>query len=130
VIIYTAGAIAGFTLSSCAAVYIPALPFLHGSYYTVGAPASISGLIGALLYYGRSTGSGIVRAEAMRIVLMLAVVRIHHARHRQLRASRRLRRRIPGVNGAQSDETGTRRSHPDRARLPRRIARVDHRRPS
>jgi rhomboid protease GluP len=73
VIIYTAGAIAGFTLSSCAAVYIPALPFLHGSYYTVGASASISGLIGALLYYGRSTGSGIVRAEAMRIVLMLAV---------------------------------------------------------
>ncbi len=73
VIIYTAGAIAGFTLSSCAAVYIPALPFLHGSYYTVGASASISGLIGAMLYYGRSTGSGIVRAEAMRIVLMLAV---------------------------------------------------------
>jgi rhomboid protease GluP len=73
VIIYTVGAIAGFTLSSCAAVYIPALPFLHGSYYTVGASASISGLIGALLYYGRSTGSGIVRAEAMRIVLMLAV---------------------------------------------------------
>jgi len=73
VIIYTAGAAAGFALSSCAAVYFPALPFLRGSYYTVGASASISGLIGALMYYGRSTGSGIVRAEATRIVVMLVV---------------------------------------------------------
>jgi rhomboid protease GluP len=73
VIIYTAGAIVGFTLSSCAVLYLPALPFLHGSLTTVGASASIAGLIGALLYYGRSTGSGIVRAEAMRIILMLAV---------------------------------------------------------
>ena len=73
VIIYTAGAVAGFALSSCAAVYFPALPFLRGSFYTVGASASISGLIGALMYYGRSTGSGIVRTEATRIVIMLAV---------------------------------------------------------
>jgi len=73
VIIYTTGAIAGFALSSCAALYFPALPFLRGSFYTVGASASISGLIGALMYYGRSTGSGIVRTEATRIVIMLAV---------------------------------------------------------
>jgi rhomboid protease GluP len=73
VIIYTVGAIAGFALSSCAAVYFPALPFLRGSFYTVGASASISGLIGALMYYGRSTGSGIVRAEATRIVILLVV---------------------------------------------------------
>jgi len=37
----------------------------------VGASASISGLIGALMYYGRRTGSGIVRAEATRMVIML-----------------------------------------------------------
>jgi len=73
VIIYTVGAVAGFALSSCAAVYFPALPFLRGSFYTVGASASISGLIGALMYYGRSTGSEIVRAEAMRIVILLVV---------------------------------------------------------
>ena len=73
VIIYTTGAVAGFALSSCAALYFPALPFLRGSFYTVGASASISGLIGALMYYGRSTGSGIVRTEATRIVIMLAV---------------------------------------------------------
>jgi len=73
VIIYTVGAVAGFALSSCAAVYIPALPFLRGSLFTVGASASISGLIGALMYYGRSTGSGVVKAEATRIVIMLAL---------------------------------------------------------
>jgi rhomboid protease GluP len=71
VIIYTAGAVAGFALSSCAALFLPALPFLHGSLFTVGASASISGLIGALMYYGRSTGSRLVRAEATRIVIML-----------------------------------------------------------
>jgi rhomboid protease GluP len=54
-------------------VYFPALPFLRGSFYTVGASASISGLIGALMYYGRTTGSGIVRTEATRIVVLLVV---------------------------------------------------------
>ena len=71
VIIYTAGAVAGFALSSCAAIFLPALPFLHGSLFTVGASASISGLIGALMYYGRRTGSHIVKAEATRYVLYL-----------------------------------------------------------
>ena len=73
VIIYTAGAIAGFALSSCAVLFLPALPFLHGSLYTVGASASLCGLIGGLLYYGHRTGSGIVRTEATRYIIMLAV---------------------------------------------------------
>ena len=73
VIIYTAGSIVGFALSSCAAVFLPALPFLHGSAYTVGASASICGLIGALLYYGHRTGSAIVRSEATRFIIMIAV---------------------------------------------------------
>ncbi len=73
IIIYTAGSIVGFTLSSCAALFLPALPFLHGSAYTVGASASICGLIGALLYYGHRTGSTIVRSEATRFIIMLGV---------------------------------------------------------
>ena len=73
VIIYTAGSIAGFALSSCAALFLPALPFLHGSSYTVGASASICGLIGALLYYGHRTGSAIVRSEATRFIIMIGV---------------------------------------------------------
>lgn len=71
VIIYTAGAIAGFALSSFAGAYLPGIMFLRGSQLTVGASAPISGLIGALFYYGRRTGSGIVRAEASRYILML-----------------------------------------------------------
>ena len=73
VIIYTAGSVVGFALSSCAALYLPALPFLHGSAYTVGASASICGLIGALLYYGHRTGSAIVRSEATRFIIMIGV---------------------------------------------------------
>jgi len=71
VIIYTAGAIAGFALSSFAGAFIPALPFLRGSQLTIGASAPIAGLIGALMYYGRRTGSHIVKAEATRYVLYL-----------------------------------------------------------
>jgi rhomboid protease GluP len=73
IIIYTCGAIAGFALSSVAGAYIPPLLFLRGSQLTVGASAPISGLIGALLYYGHRTGSHIVRTEATRYVLMLAL---------------------------------------------------------
>jgi len=71
IIIYTAGGIAGFALSSFAGAYIPPILFLRGSQLTVGASAPISGLIGALLYYGHRTGSHIVRTEANRYVLML-----------------------------------------------------------
>src|SRR5262249_26769122 len=55
VIIYTAGAIAGFTLSSVASVYFPALPLIGGGQanITAGASASLAGLIGAHVYYGR-----------------------------------------------------------------------------
>jgi len=75
VIIYTAGAVAGFALSSFAGEFLPTINLgfiqLGGSQLTVGASASLSGLIGALMYYGRRTGSGIVRAEANRMVIML-----------------------------------------------------------
>jgi len=75
ILIYTAGAIAGFTLSSFAYQFLPTIDFglihLGGSLVTVGASASISGLIGALVYYGRRTGSTLVRTEATRMVVML-----------------------------------------------------------
>jgi rhomboid protease GluP len=77
VIIYTAGAIGGFALSSIAGEYLPTFRLLFfrlgGSPFTVGASASISGLIGALMYYGRRGGSSIVKSEASRYVLMLVV---------------------------------------------------------
>jgi membrane associated rhomboid family serine protease len=68
VIIYTAGGVAGFTLSSVAGAYLPNLPFLHTAGLTIGASAPVFGLIGALYHYGRS-GSGIVKQMAMSIMV-------------------------------------------------------------
>jgi rhomboid protease GluP len=64
VIIYTAAAIAGFALSSFAGAYVPGFLFLRGSQFTVGASASIFGLVGSLVYYGRRTGSGHITSQA------------------------------------------------------------------
>jgi rhomboid protease GluP len=74
VIIYVAGNVAGFTLSSYANAYFPILFFLGRSGYTVGASAAISGLIGALLYYGRRSGSSAARSYASQYVVMLILM--------------------------------------------------------
>jgi rhomboid protease GluP len=73
IIIYTAGAVLGFALSSFAGQFLPRLPLLAGGQFTVGASASIAGLIGALLAYGHRTGSSMARSQAMTYVLMLGV---------------------------------------------------------
>jgi rhomboid protease GluP len=73
VIIYTAAGIAGFTLSSSAGEYLPSLLFLRGGQFTVGASASIFGLLGALVYYGRRGGSSHVGSEALTYALMLGI---------------------------------------------------------
>jgi rhomboid protease GluP len=74
VIIYTAGSIAGFALSSCAGAFFPPLFFLRGSSFTLGASAAIAGLIGALLYYGRRSGSSLTRSYATQYIVMLVVM--------------------------------------------------------
>jgi rhomboid protease GluP len=73
VIIYTAGAVVGFALSSFAGAYLPGFFFLRGGQFTVGASASIAGLIGALLAYGHRTGSSMARSNASSYILMLVV---------------------------------------------------------
>ena len=73
VIIYTLAGVAGFALSSFAGAYLPNLFFLRGGQFTVGASASIFGLLGALVYYGRRGGSRMVGSEAMSYALMLGV---------------------------------------------------------
>ncbi len=73
VIIYTAGAVGGFALSSFAGAYLPGFFFLRGGQFTVGASASIAGLIGAMLAYGHRTGSSMARSQASSYILMLAV---------------------------------------------------------
>ncbi len=71
VIVYTAGGVAGFALSSFAGAYLPNLLFLRGGQFTVGASASIFGLLGALVYYGRRSGSRMVGSQALSYALML-----------------------------------------------------------
>ena len=68
VIIYTAGGIAGFALSSFAGAFLPAIPFLHGAGFTVGASAPVFGLIGALYHYGR-TSSSLAKQMAQSIII-------------------------------------------------------------
>jgi rhomboid protease GluP len=73
VIIYTAAGAAGFALSSFAFAYIPPLLILRGGPFSVGASASIFGLLGALVYYGRRSGSRMVGSQALSYALMLGI---------------------------------------------------------
>ncbi len=74
VIIYTIAGACGFLLSSFAGAYVPALPLLRGAQFTLGASAAIFGLLGALVYYGRRTGSHLVRGQAVRYAVILGVM--------------------------------------------------------
>ena len=72
VIIYTAGGIAGFALSSFAGEFLPNLPLLHAAGLTVGASAPLFGMIGALYHYGR-TGSSMARQMAVSIMIQALI---------------------------------------------------------
>jgi len=71
VIVYTISSITGFLLSSVIGAYLGGLGFLSGAQVTVGASAPILGLLGALVYYGRRTGSRHVRAQAWSYALFM-----------------------------------------------------------
>jgi rhomboid protease GluP len=71
VIIYVLAGAAGFTASSLAGHYLAFLPgMLRGAGFTVGASASVFGLIGALLHYGRRGGSRVIAEHARRWALI------------------------------------------------------------
>jgi membrane associated rhomboid family serine protease len=73
IIIYTVAGAVGFALSSIAGAYLYFLPFLAGAQFTVGASAAIFGLLGALVYYGRRTGSNVVHSQALYYAVTLFV---------------------------------------------------------
>lgn len=73
VIIYTIAGAVGFLLSSIAGFYMPGVPLLGGAGFTVGASASIFGLLGALVAYGRLRGDSAVRSQALTYAAMLFI---------------------------------------------------------
>jgi len=73
VIIYTIAGAAGFLLSSTAGAFGIDLPGFHGAGYTVGASASIMGLLGALVHYGRRSVSSAVTSQALTYAVVLIV---------------------------------------------------------
>ena len=72
IIIYTIAGIIGFTASTLAGAFIR-LPILGGAGFTVGASAPIFGLLGALVYYGRRSGSRVVGDQAKSWAVMLFI---------------------------------------------------------
>jgi rhomboid protease GluP len=75
VVIYTVSGVAGFALTTFAGTYLSFLPipFLRGANFSVGASAPIFGLLGAIVYYGRRTGSRIASQTGLQYALLLGL---------------------------------------------------------
>jgi rhomboid protease GluP len=73
VIIYTVAGVTGFALTSVVGPVLGFLPFLHGAPITIGASAPIFGLLGALVHYGRRSGSSAVGSQAVYYAIVLFV---------------------------------------------------------
>jgi rhomboid protease GluP len=71
VIIYTASSIVGFTLSSVLGL-LP-IPFF-GAQLTVGASAAIFGFLGALVHYGKRSGSSHIGQAGMQYALFVGLM--------------------------------------------------------
>jgi len=76
VIVYTVAGAVGFLVSSTAGELLGWMPiwFLRGASLTLGASASIFGLLGALVYYGRRGGSSMIHREAMGYAISMFVM--------------------------------------------------------
>jgi rhomboid protease GluP len=70
VILYIASAVGGALVSSSVAHFAPSLPQLFaGSQFSIGASGAIFGLLGALAYYGRRSGSRAIGEQAGRWIV-------------------------------------------------------------
>jgi rhomboid protease GluP len=71
VIIYVLSSACGFLLSSVG----PPLPLIGGGAgFTLGASAAIFGLVGALMYYGRRSGSSLMTSQLTSYVVSMAIL--------------------------------------------------------
>jgi rhomboid protease GluP len=75
IIIYVISGVVGFTISTLAGRYLWWMPiyFLRGADLTVGASAPIFGLLGAIVYYGRRSGSSVASRTGLQYALMLGL---------------------------------------------------------
>jgi rhomboid protease GluP len=74
IIIYIVAGLCGFLLSSVMPLSPIPIPLFGGAPLTLGASASILGLLGALLHYGRKSGSSLIHSTALNYVLILFVM--------------------------------------------------------
>ena len=73
IILYTLSSITGFGLSTAMYMLPIHVPFFGGAYITVGASAPIFGLLGALVHYGRRTGSSHIGAAGLQYALIVGL---------------------------------------------------------
>jgi rhomboid protease GluP len=80
-LIYVAGGVSGFIVSSLAGEYLSfiPIPFLRGGTFTVGASASVCGLLGAVAYYGRRGGSQVASSIAWTNAVIMLVMGVAFA---------------------------------------------------
>ncbi len=71
-IVYVIAGVCGFLLSSVMGTVALPIPLLRGASFTIGASASIFGLLGAMVQYGR-LGSPAIRREAVSYAAILFV---------------------------------------------------------
>jgi rhomboid protease GluP len=74
ILVYVVSGITGFVLSSFLGYLNLPIPIFHGAFLTVGASASIFGLLGALVHYGRRSGSSLIHGQAVNYALILFVM--------------------------------------------------------
>lgn len=74
IIIYVVSGAVGFAASTMAGAYLPHIPIIGGAEFTVGASASIAGLIGAVFFYGNRTGSTGIAQQAKTWIIMFLVM--------------------------------------------------------
>ena len=71
---HTLAGVAGFLLSSFAGYFLPGVPLLgRGAGMTLGASASVFGLLGALVAYGKLRGSSAETSQALGYAIALFV---------------------------------------------------------
>jgi rhomboid protease GluP len=77
VIVYVASGVAGFLLSSTAGLAFASwgvqIPLMGAAAYTMGASASILGMLGAIAHYGRTGGSSLIRAQVKQYLLWFVI---------------------------------------------------------